>query len=77
VDKLSEYIAENKSPYIIIALDKAKSFDADAVYFRFFDDGRPPMAQIYIYDNINNRRVPDYYAYNPIIHPAIASPEKI
>jgi hypothetical protein len=50
VDKLSEYIDKNESPYIIISLDKAKTFEADAVYFRFFDDGRPPMAQIYIYD---------------------------
>jgi hypothetical protein len=43
-------------------LDKAKSFNADAVYFRFFDDGRPPLAQFYIYDNILNKRTDEDYA---------------
>ena len=62
VDKLSEYIEQNESPYVIIALDKAKEFDVDAVYFRFFDDGRPPLAQIYIYDNITKYKPKDYYA---------------
>lgn len=46
----------NVSPYVIVALDKAKHFYVDAVYFRFFDDERPPIAQIYIYDNISNKR---------------------
>lgn len=55
VSKLDEYIESNFiSPYIIIALDKAKLFNVDAVYFRFFEDNRPPLAQIYIYDNIGN-----------------------
>jgi hypothetical protein len=62
VDKLREYLQENKSPYIIVALDKAKSFEADAVYFRFFDDERPPMPQLYIYDNITKNQSTDYYA---------------
>jgi hypothetical protein len=63
VDNLEEYIEQGDvSSYIIIALDKAKTFNADAVYFRFFDDGRPPMAQIYIYDNTNNRHAYEYYA---------------
>jgi len=61
VDKQAEYIAHNESPYIIIALDKAKEFEVDAVYFRCFDDGRPPLAQIYIYDNILNTRTKDDY----------------
>jgi len=61
VDKQAEYIVQDESPYIIIALDKAKEFDVDAVYFRFFDDGRPPLAQIYIYDNILNARTKDDY----------------
>ena len=62
VDKQAEYIAQNTDPYVIIALDKAKEFEVDAVYFRFFDDGRPPLAQIYIYDNVmNNRSKEDYY----------------
>jgi len=61
VDKQAEYIAKNESPYIIIALDKAKEFGVDAVYFRCFDDGRPPLAQIYVYDNIMNVRTKDDY----------------
>jgi hypothetical protein len=61
VCKQEEYIAKNESPYIIIALDKAKEFDVDAVYFRFFDDGRPPLAQIYIYDNVLNKRTEEDY----------------
>ena len=70
VDKLSKYIEQEESPYIIIALDKAIEFDADAVYFRFFDDGRPPIAQIYIYDNIQKNRTSDEYNK---IHKAIWS----
>jgi len=61
VDKQAEYIEQEESAYIIIAIDKAREFKADAVYFRFFDDGRPPLAQIYIYDNILNNREQDYY----------------
>jgi hypothetical protein len=64
VDKQAEYIEQKKSPYIIIALNKAREFEADAVYLRFFDDGRPPLAQIYIYDNIFNNR--DQECYNKI-----------
>lgn len=63
VSNFHDYIEDNNiSPYIIIALDKAKLFGVDAVYFRFFDDGRPPMAQLYIYDNINNQRDNNKYA---------------
>jgi hypothetical protein len=63
VDKLDKYIQQGDiSPYIIIALDKAKLFDADAVYFRFFDDNRPPLAQIYLYDNVQNPQMSEYYA---------------
>jgi len=61
VCELEEYIEKNESPYIIIALDKAKEFDVDAVYFRFFDDERPPLAQIYIYDNILRNRTKEEY----------------
>lgn len=61
VCELEEYIEKNESPYIIIALDKAKEFDVDAVYFRFFDDERPPLAQIYIYDNILKNRTKEEY----------------
>lgn len=38
----------------IFSLEQAKKFEADAVYFRRFDDGRTPIAQIYIYDNTKN-----------------------
>jgi hypothetical protein len=65
VCKQKEYIVQGISPDIIIALDRAKEFYADAVYFRTFDEkGRPPLAQIYIYDNILNKRTND--AYNKI-----------
>lgn len=43
------------SPDILFALETAKEkFDADAVYFRYFADGRGAVPQIYIYDNTNN-----------------------
>jgi hypothetical protein len=62
VNELEQYIQDGKSPYIIMALDKAKVFDVDAVYFRFFDDERPPMPQLYIFDDITRKRSADYYA---------------
>lgn len=40
-----------RDPTEVIALEYAKKYGADAVYFRRFDDGRPPIPQIYIYDN--------------------------
>jgi SAM-dependent methyltransferase len=43
------------SPDILFALETAKEkFNADAVYFRYFADGRGAVPQIYIYDNTNN-----------------------
>ena len=36
--------------YERIALEKAKKYEADAVYFRRFDNGRAPVPQVYIYD---------------------------
>lgn len=41
-------------PYEFIALEYAKKYGANAVYFRRFDDGRPPIPQIYIYDFTEN-----------------------
>jgi len=61
VNKQAQYIAQKISPYIIIALDKAKEFNVDAIYFRFFDDERPPLAQIYIYDNVLNKLTKEDY----------------
>jgi methylase of polypeptide subunit release factors len=62
VEELEEYLQNGESPYIVVALDKAKTFEVDAVYFRFFDDERPPMPQLYIYDNITNPKPAEYYA---------------
>lgn len=44
------------SPEILFALETARErFDADAVYFRYFNDGRGVVPQIYIYDNTDNQ----------------------
>lgn len=43
------------SPEILFALETAKiKFNADAVYFRHFNDGRGTIPQIYIYNNTND-----------------------
>jgi len=50
----SEYerFSSKLSPQELFALEIAKEkFDADAVYFRYFNDGRESVPQIYIYDN--------------------------
>lgn len=50
-------INEEKIPHAVrFALEKAKELDATAVYFRFFPDHRPPLAQIYIYDETVTKR---------------------
>ena len=36
----------------VLALEEAEKFKATAVYFRHFPDGRSPIPQIYIYDNL-------------------------
>lgn len=50
---VSEYKANTKtlSAHEMFALETAKEFQADAVYFRYFDDGREALPQVYIYDN--------------------------
>ncbi|HET8572738.1 MAG TPA: Eco57I restriction-modification methylase domain-containing protein [Edaphocola sp.] len=50
----------NLTPYQILELEKAAVFKADAVFFRYFEDNRPPLPQVYIYDNSNNRLGTDY-----------------
>ncbi len=45
-----------KDPSEMIALEYAEKYGADAVYFRRFDDERPPVPQIYIYDFTKNER---------------------
>lgn len=42
--------AQPADSYQRIALENAKKYKADAVYFRLFENGRPPLPQIYIYD---------------------------
>ncbi len=41
-------------PDIFFALETAKIFKADAVYFRHFSNGQPPISQIYIYDKTHS-----------------------
>jgi type I restriction-modification system DNA methylase subunit len=48
--------------YERIALEKAKKYKADAVYFRRFDDGRAPKPQIYIYDFTSRQESEDEIA---------------
>ena len=36
--------------YIRLTLENAEKFNVDAVYFRFFENKRSPIPQIYIYD---------------------------
>lgn len=43
------------SPNVVIALLSAQQCEADYVYFRKFEDGRPPLPQVYIYDNTNHK----------------------
>ena len=43
------------SPQELFALETAKDFKADAVYFRYFDDGREAIPQVYIYDNTTGK----------------------
>jgi type I restriction-modification system DNA methylase subunit len=50
------------NPYEHIALEDAAKYEVDAVYFRRFDDGRPPIPQIYIYDNTETEKDEDEVA---------------
>lgn len=42
-------------PTEVFALEKADIFKADAVYLRHFSDGRAPIPQIYLYDNVDEK----------------------
>lgn len=60
---VSDLDSSNKlHPKIAIDLDKAKTFNVTAVYFRFFDGDRMPQPQIYIYDNLSELHEEKYYA---------------
>jgi hypothetical protein len=50
----TDEITSQLSPDIFFALETAKKFKADAVYFRQFSNGQPPMPQIYLYDRTEN-----------------------
>jgi len=41
------------TPNILFALEKARKFEADAVYFRYFQDGRAATPQLYFFDYTN------------------------
>lgn len=41
------------NPNIIVELENAQRYGANAVYFRFFENGRTPLPQIYIFDHTN------------------------
>lgn len=51
---------EKLTPFQILELEKASSFKADAIFFRYFEDNRPPLPQVYIYDNSSNILKNDY-----------------
>ena len=50
------------SPKELFSLEVAQQYEADAVYFRRFDDGRLPIPQIYIYDNTSGKYDANKYA---------------
>lgn len=57
-------ISSNKNllPKELFSLEIASTYEADAVYFRRFDDGRLPIPQIYIYDNTTGKYNAKKYA---------------
>jgi methylase of polypeptide subunit release factors len=46
---------QNLRPKHYIALEFASVLDADAVYFKYYDDNRDCVAQVYFYDNQNSK----------------------
>ncbi|MDI9364664.1 MAG: N-6 DNA methylase [Flavobacterium sp.] len=52
----ADFENSNLTPQELFALETAKKkFDADAVYFRYFNDGRGAVPQIYIYNNTEKK----------------------
>jgi methylase of polypeptide subunit release factors len=51
---------QSLTPFQILELEKASYFNADAVFFRYFEDNRPPLSQVYIYDNSNSNLSVEY-----------------
>lgn len=48
---VSERAKERGNPDLYLALEKAHEFKAKAVYFKFYNNKRPPQPQVYIYDS--------------------------
>jgi len=46
---------QNLRPKHYISLEFASGLDADAVYFKYYDDNRDCVAQVYFYDNQNSK----------------------
>ncbi|MBA2737806.1 MAG: SAM-dependent methyltransferase, partial [Pyrinomonadaceae bacterium] len=46
---------KNLTPAEVFGLEDARKFEATAVYFRHFQNGRSPIPQIYIYDNTTDK----------------------
>jgi len=53
---------ERLLPTEIFGIEIARSYKADAVYFRRFEDGRSPKPQIYLYDNTSKKFDENEYA---------------
>lgn len=49
-------IPKNLHPKVSFYLEFAEALEADAVYFRYYDDNRYCIPQVYFYDNTNNTR---------------------
>ncbi|MES2874500.1 MAG: N-6 DNA methylase [Bacteroidota bacterium] len=49
-------ISENLHPKHYMALEFAEIYDVDAVYFRYYDDNRYCVPQVYFYDNTQKQR---------------------
>lgn len=49
-------IPQNLHPKVSFYLEFAESLEADAVYFRYYDDNRYCVPQVYFYNNTNNCR---------------------
>lgn len=49
-------VPDNIHPKISFYLEFAQSLEADAVYFRYYDDNRYCIPQVYFYDNTKNTR---------------------
>ena len=56
---VSEKDKEQDKPDVYLALEQAADFGATAVYFRFYDNAKPPQPQVYIYDRTELKDYPE------------------